>query len=379
MVRHGFGLPRDVFDRYATLFGVETIRRLHVERRPGVTTLAACAAQWRMDQWYGGRPVPTQAIAMVAVDPALRGQGVGTDLMRAVLEEGRSNGAALAVLCPSTLPLYQRIGFGRGGVACDWSAPPVALGDASDWDVPDSAITPADPLDAAPLARLRRALLAANNGLAERNEALWTLALCPDGEPAELFLLNGPDGPEGYVALLPPKDRRLVVADLCAPTGRSIRLAMRLLTSYRAQIDRIVWRGGPDDPLALLAQDVGVQMNGREEWLARVLDVRQALTIHTYPNDIETSLTFAISDPIFPENCGNFHLQVAGGRGVIAICEKDKAASATLGIAAFSSLFTGHASARTLSQTGLLYGKEMIIDILGRLYCGARPWMVDRF
>jgi len=372
-----------VFDRYAALFGVETIRRLHVQKRPGVTTLAACAALWRMDQWYGGQPVPTQAIAMVAVEPTLRGQGVGSALMRAALDEGRSSGAALAVLCPSTLPLYHRLGFGRGGVSCDWSAPPAALGDGSDIGAADGAtdgwISPADPLDATPLARIRRSLLAVNNGLGERNEALWTLALCPDGEPAELFLLNGPDGPEGYIALLPPKDRRLVVADFCAPTGRAIRLATRLLTSYRAQTDRIVWRGGPDDPLALMARDIGVQMDARDEWLLRVLDVRQSLTSRAYPDGVNASLTLVIDDPLFPENCGNFHLQVAGGVGVIAICEKDETPSATLGIAAFSSLFTGHASARTLSQTGLLYGKEKIINILDALYCGARPWMVDRF
>ncbi len=404
MARQGFGLSRDLFDRYAALFGSEAIRRLRIGR-PGGDALAACAALWAMDQWYGGRPIPTQAVAMVAVDPAMRGAGLGSALMRAVLAEGRASGAALSVLCPATLPFYRRLGYGRGGVTCRWSAPPTALIDGLHGGLQgggndrDGALRPTDPLEAAPLAALRRPMLAGGNGVPERNEALWTLALCPDGEPADVFLLEGGDGrdPEGYIAVTPPRNRRLSVADLCVTTGRSARLALRFLAGYRAQVDRVVWRGGPDDPLALLAED-GVRMDGREEWLLRVLDVRAALTGRGYPDGVAASVQLDLTDPLIPANHGRFRLRVADGRAAVAAdAAADTAADATtiatagqppvaaLGIAAFASLFTGHASARSLRQTGLLRAGDgdgdgdEAVALLDRLFGGARPWMPDRF
>ncbi|MBF5095082.1 hypothetical protein F1643_11935 [Azospirillum sp. INR13] len=78
MARLGFGLSRDLFDRYAALFGPDTIRVLRRPQGSG-TTPVACAAHWMMDQWFGGSPVPVQAVAMVAVDPALRGAGLWQD------------------------------------------------------------------------------------------------------------------------------------------------------------------------------------------------------------------------------------------------------------------------------------------------------------
>lgn len=377
LARLGFGLSRDLFDRYAALFGTDSIRCLRTpdDQAP----LAACAAQWSMDQWYGGRPVPAQAVAMVAVDPARRGAGFGSALMRALLAEGRASGGAVAILCPSTLPFYRRLGFGRGGVSCGWSAAPSSFGDPSGDAAPESSIHPTDPLDAVPLARLRRPLLADSNGLPERNEALWTLALCPDGEPSDVFLLSGPGGPEGYIAVTPPKDRRLTVADLCAPTPRSARLARRLLAGYRAQVDRVAWRGGPDDPLALLADEIDVRLEDRDEWLLRVLDVKQALTTRGYPINSKNCVTFEINDGLISENCGRFQLQVAGGVGVIADFAKDDQPVASLGIAAFSSLFTGHASARALWRAGLLQSEEVAVAIIDHLFCSAPPWMTDRF
>lgn len=323
-----------------------------------------------MDQWFGGRPVPVQAVAMVAVDPALRGAGLGKTLMQSLLMEARAAGAVLSILCPATLPFYRGLGYGCGGVTCQWSAPPTAFA------TPPSraaVLRPADPLDAAPLALLRRPLLADGNGLPERTEALWTLALCPDGDPADLFR-----DPEGYIAIMPPRDRRLAVADHCLPSGATLGGAMGLLEGFRAQVDRVTWSGGPNDPLALLAGD-GLRLDGREEWLVRPLDVAAALEKRGYPSGLTESATFEIKDSLIFGNCGRHHLEVAQSRGNISQIEQVVEAPARMEIGTFASLFTGHASARALWRAGLLHGEEKMIDRLQRIFCGAAPWMPDRF
>ena len=57
---------------------------------------------------------------------------------------------------------------------------------------------------------------------------------------------------------------------------------MALLAGFRAQVDRVTWRGGPDDTLALMAGD-GVTLEMREEWLIRPLDIALSLEARGYP------------------------------------------------------------------------------------------------
>ncbi|ANC93130.1 GNAT family N-acetyltransferase [Azospirillum humicireducens] len=330
----------------------------------------ACAAHWMMEQWFGGRPVPVQAVAMVAVDPTRRGAGHGKAMMRSLLMEARAAGAVLSVLCPATLPFYRGLGYGCGGVTCQWSAPPIAFAKPPSIA---SVLRPADPLDAAPLALLRRPLLADGNGLPDRTEALWTLALCPDGEPADLFRDDG-----GYIAILPPRDRRLAVADHCLPAGATLGGAMSLLAGFRAQVERVTWSGGPEDPLALIAGD-GLRLDAREEWLVRPLDVVATLERRGYPAGLTESATFEIKDSLIYGNCGRYHLEVARSRGNASKIEQVVEAPASMEIGTFASLFTGHASARALWRAGLLLGEEKMINRLQRIFWCPAPWMPDRF
>lgn len=377
LVRQGFGSPREQIERAIDLFGPQVLRGLH----GAGGTLVGHAAVWPVDQWFGGRPVPAQGVAAVAVDPAERGRGHGTALVRAVLDEARSGGAALSVLYPATLSLYAKAGYGRAGVSLDWSAPPAVLTTA--LPPQDGTITRADPQDATPLAALRRGLLTIGNGLLERNEALWGFALCPFGELPDLYRLNGPGGPEGYIAVAPPSQRSLAVADYCVLSRRAARLALSFLAGYRAQVDRVRWRGGPDDPLALLAAEVGARIDAREEWLLRVVDIEGALGARGYPRDVEADLRLDVTDPLFAANSGRFRLSVSGGRGTVA--RVDPAASLTesdglsLGIAAFATLYSGHKDAALLRQVGLLAGDDGSVAAAMRLFAGPSPWMPDRF
>lgn len=385
LVRQGFGIPREYFDRSVELFGPDVMRGLRAGPEAGSTgQLVACAAVWPMDQWFGGRAVPSCGVAAVAVDPAERGRGYGTALMRSLLEEARAGGAALSVLYPATLPVYTRLGFGRGGVSFDWSAPPAAL--AAGPPPEDGWIRRTDASDASQLAALRRSLLTTANGLVERNEGLWSFALCPDGAPSDVYTLGGPRGVEGYVAVAPPSDRKLVVADLCLLSPRAVRLAQRFLAGYRAQVDRVSWRGGPDDPLVLMASDSGPRADARDEWLLRILDLRRALEARGYPPVVAGELILDVTDAMIPENSGTFRLRLSDGKAALdRVPEKTggggKAAGAvlSLSISALAALYGGHKGPHILRQVGLLRGGEEALALAALFFSGPAPWMPDRF
>lgn len=385
LVRQGFGIPREYFDRSVELFGPDVMRCLRAGPETGrAGNLVACAAVWPMDQWFGGRPVPSCGVAAVAVDPAERGRGYGTALMRGLLEEARAGGAALSVLFPATLPLYSRLGFGRGGVSFDWSAPPASL--FAGPPPGDGWVRRTASSNASHLAALRRSLLASANGLVERNEGLWSFALCPDGSPADVYTLDGPGGPEGYIAVAPPADRKLSVVDLCLLSPRSVRLAQSVLAGYRAQVDRVSWRGGPDDPLALLAPDIGPRVDARDEWLLRILDVRGALEARGYPSQIVAELTLDVADSVIPGNSGRFRLRLAGGKATVDLLPggvggggKTAGAVLSLSVAALATLYGGHKGPHALRQVGLLRGGEDAMALAALIFSGPAPWMPDRF
>lgn len=78
---------------------------------------------WKLGQWFGERCVPTGGVAGVAVEPAFRGRGVATALLRTALENMRDRGEALATLFPMNHTLYRRRGWEIGGACPEHEVP----------------------------------------------------------------------------------------------------------------------------------------------------------------------------------------------------------------------------------------------------------------
>lgn len=368
--RQGFGTPRDVLDHYRALFGDEVMRV--VERDGRVTGFAA---MWPFSQWFGGAPVPSRAIASVVTDPTVRGRGEGTALIAGLLREAADGGAGVAVLYASTRPLYHKMGFAAAGVVTAYRTPARAL---------SAARLPASPrlADGAtePLAALRRPLLARSNGMAERSPAMWSLALRDESRPADVFLLPGltDGGPmEGYLAVCPPQDRRLVVVDQCLLTPHAARTAAAFLAGYAQQADWVAWRGACDDPLALAAADSGTAVEEWEEWLLRIVDVERALSTRGYPAGLSGSAVLAVTDPVLPANNGRFRLDVTNGRAAVRRLDAPGPFDLKLSVSALAPLFTGHAGPAALARThDMVSVNDNLITLL---FSGPRPWMPDRF
>lgn len=374
LARQGFGIPREDFDRSAALFGAETLRVLERAGRP-----EAAAAVWTMDQWFGGRPVPSRAVAFVSVDPVARGSGVGGRLMAAALEEARAEGAALAVLYPATVPLYAKAGFARAGSWFSYRAAPDVLARGRPaGPLPERM----EELDADRLAAVRLAAAARSNGLPVRNEAMWTMALRADGADSDIYVVPGPDGAaglEGYAAVKPRVGRRLPVADVCVLTPRAARAVLALVAGHRSQVDEVVWRGGPQDPLVHAAHDARIAVDGWEQWMLRIVNVERALEARGYPAGVSVALTLTVEDRAMPDNGGRFRLTVAGGRGHVERLAGPGPADVTLSAAALAPLYSGHLGPAALVEDRALDASPEALGLLALAFGGPPPWMPDRF
>jgi len=371
LLRQGFGIPHEDVERYRALLGEDAYRVLRRDGRP-----VGAAAVWSMGQWFGGRPVPARAVAVVTADPTARGSGLGTALMRGVLHEAAAEGCALSVLYGATVPPYAKLGYARAGSAIRYRAASAAL----DAGPPPGGLRHLDPLDADRLAALRRAGGLADNGMVERSEALWTMLLRPgDAPPCDAFLVDGENGPEGYVVVRQPTDGRLTVVDVCLRGPSAARRVLGFLAGYRAQADSVVWPGGPEDPLAHLAADSGAEIEEWEDWLVRIVDVERALALRGYPAGITAALTLAVDDPLLAANRGRFRLCVANGRAAVERVAGSGPADVVLPVAALAPLYTGHIGPAALARMGLLAANDAGIAAAAQVFGGPRPWMADRF
>lgn len=77
--------------------------------------LTAVARLRAFTQWWHGRPQPMAGIGSVTVSPEERGKGVGTLLMKGVIERAAELGDAISALYPATTPIYRSVGYEHAG------------------------------------------------------------------------------------------------------------------------------------------------------------------------------------------------------------------------------------------------------------------------
>lgn len=108
-----FGSDRLQKTTYRLRDGVPPVRELcYVLREDGV--LRGSIAFWPIEirREDGGARVPALLLGPLAVDPRLRGQGLGLRLMTLGLERARELGHEIVILV-GDLPYYSRFGFRR--------------------------------------------------------------------------------------------------------------------------------------------------------------------------------------------------------------------------------------------------------------------------
>jgi predicted acetyltransferase len=150
--------------------------------------------------FWGGRPVPAGQVSGLSVAAEHRGRGVATELLRAYLAEVHDRGGAVSTLFPAAVQLYRRVGYEYAGT---WTlygvgARHLPMG----WPAGYRAHpVPAD--DLAPLRQRFAVVAGRRTGQVDRDADWWRHFLLGDrgSGPPQVFLVDGPDGPDGWAIL----------------------------------------------------------------------------------------------------------------------------------------------------------------------------------
>ena len=370
LAARNFAFPEAVAPEWFDRLGVDAIRFVRREGR-----IAGGLAVIDMGQWFGGRRVATGGVVAVAVEPELRGLGVGRALMRSALVEMRARGLALSTLYPATHAFYRDVGYELAGGRYEIRIAASAIG-AHDRDAPVFRLEHG--CDGAVRAAYARAA-ATSPGWLDRHEYIWSRIPEWRAEVREGYAVGTPRAIEGYVFLARRRNATgrhdVVVADLVALDARAGRRLLALLGDHRSLADDVVVQGGPNDPwLALLPEGARVALV--LPWMIRIVDLPAALSQRGFPHAVEAELELDVRDALLPENAGRWRVRVSGGRAEVERGGRGRVALDVRGLAA---LYSGLRDADAVALLGLLEAGAEDRALASALFAGPMPTMPDMF
>ena len=362
------------------------VRNLRVQRQGDA--VAAGLLLVPMGQWFGGRSVPMTGIAGVGVPAERRGRGAALSLVRAALAELRAGGVALSTLYPATTTLYRRAGF---EIAGGRYAIELRLHELRARG-PDRALVARrpTPADEPAIAEVAAEVARHGAGQLDRGPYIWRRVRQPRGRIVRDFVIEGPDGLEGYAYLGQkdvPRDEgqeyAIVATDAAATTPAAGRRLLALLGDHAGIARRAVLYGGPAHPLLLQLSERHYGVKLVDPWMLRIVDVQAALERRGWPAAVSAELQLELTDDVLPENAGSWTLAVSQGEARVARATGSgrgaRAPSLRMDVRGLAPLYSGHLSPGQLRQAGLIEGDDAALELAAALFAGPAPAMSDMF
>lgn len=342
--------------------------------------IVATAAEFRFDQWFGGRPLPCSAIWGVATLPEHRGSGFASAVTQAVMRAGRARGASVSALYPAVVGPYRSLGFELAGtftkhrVAIDHIPP-------QPRDLPTPGLFDLE-RDLAGVRACYRTYAAAHTGPVEPPDGHWAdrIMVRTDDETRRAVVVRERGEVTGFLVTgRDPDPGPLDVAfglwteAFVATSETALRALLAYVRRFGGLGKWFQWSGPPNDPIGLLVDDQSLSIDMHYQWMLRLLDVRAAFEERGWPA-IDAEAVFAVDDPLFPDNAGPWRLHVH--RGVAEIEREDGLApgSPPIPIGTLSAMFSGYLRAADAVRLGRLGGDDAAVEPFGHLLSGPDPW-----
>jgi predicted acetyltransferase len=337
--------------------------------------LVAMARFHDLLQCWHGRAVPMAGVAGVAVAPEERGRGVGRQLVTALLETVADRGYPLAVLFPSTFPIYRSLGWEVAGTSYEAVFPAHGLRPLASTREAVSGVRRAGPGDVQQVREIIRRVhtVARDCGPSVPDEATLRSEL---DDPQQYSYLAG-DGVLSYT--WHEGHDELFVHRAVAASEPATRALWAIVASNCWLADTVRARLAPADPLWWLPGEPVADIVDHDDWMLRVVDAPAAVAARGFPLAADLTLPLHITDGIRPANAGWWQLKVSGGRGSLTRAGEPAAEQPlALGARGLAALYAGTPAA-TLRRAGLAEGGGETGDALLDSAFGGTPYHLDRF
>ena len=168
------------------------------------------------------------------------------------------------------------------------------------------------------------------------------------------------------------------MGDLIGLTPQATATLLRLLAGWASVAPTTVWWLGDHDPVRWHTDVAHTgQVEKREPWMLRLVDVPGAVAARGYNPHVRGSAPLHITDEQCPWNTGLWRLTVESGQGVLEPSTGSSGASITpRGLALW---YAGAATPEQLRRLGLLDGDPAGDALLAAATAGPPPRLADYF
>jgi predicted acetyltransferase len=310
----------------------------------------------------GGEVVPAYGGTSAGVRADRAGRGLFGPVITSCLRDMAERGEALLMIRPSTGDLWQRWGTGPAARSQGFRVDRLRARPRPDLAHRRERVRRLDPGTdlAEALPPVHRRAAAARPGTVVRSAAWWA---CWNPHawvtaPVHAAVVDGPDGPEGYVTWwveyqgdeLAAMRRIVHVVELFAATATGVVdlwsyvLGLPLVEEVRAS-------GRPlDEPVPLLLTDERACEVGpvRDELWLRIVDVAEALRLRGWAPTAGDSVVLEVFDDQLPHNAGRYRI---GSDGVE---RTGRAADLSCSVLHLATMYLGDRAPSQLAAAGLL-------------------------
>jgi len=330
-------------------------------------------------QWFGGKSVPMLGVHCVAVAPEYRGTGVGSALMRALVEEIHSRKVPISTLYPSTQPVYRAVGYEQAGIWVRYRVP-ISGFRLRDRELAVERVRWEDLDDVRRVydERARR-----ESGNLDRTEWCWRRIFEPMRGSAYVFRARRGKTTEGYIAFARKwhpdhlQGHDIHCLDFVALTPEAGRRLLTLMADHRSLGRDMLVAGPPSAPALLpLSEQIGT-VDTLLRWMVRIIWVKAALEARGYPRGLTAELGLEIEDDVLTNNTGGYILRVGLGAGRVERGRPPK--PLWLHVRGLAALYTGYATAEQLSAIGLARGDADTLALATEMFSGPAPWLPEMF
>ena len=140
--------------------------------------------------------------------------------------------------------------------------------------------------------------------------------------------------------------------------------------------DSVIFPDAPQGPLHKLIASNGARIEPPcEEWLLRLVHVQAALEQRGYP-PLEARFEIEVEDHAMPENSGRYVFELANGQARVRGGGDGRL---SLDVRALSAIFSGFSHPSEFEAVGLVQGSARELALLGAVFAGPRPTLLDSF
>lgn len=302
----------------------------------------------------GGARVGHLAVTHVGVDPAWTRRGIATALLTHQLQEAAREGQVVASLRASQATIYERFGYGVGGISHTVEVDTRARLRPS--VVRDHRVRLVDPQTARDLLpRIYETHRTDRPGSVDRTDRWWLSRTLRSAQAPTYVAVFGPPGAEsGFARYRAVSDERwfvsgartVIVDDLFAPTAEAHADLVGFLLDLDP-VDRVVFALLPtDDPLPWLLTDrrAARVTEVRDEAWVRVIDLPGAFARRSLT--VGEEVTVRVIDPVLHHNDGTWRFQAG------SVDRTDAPAGLQIEAHGLGSVLLGAVSWSTLAAAG---------------------------